>query len=263
MVHCAVTWAQFFMSAATLTLRTLVFPFGTIQPFCNSICGKTHSGFHRKKGTKCASSLQHILPQTGNSFLDRTSLFVIQLIIKITISFKHNYLIASKVGYLTLHFLKLLSDKGVLLQPDMCEDKRKILLNMSSLNLRSLHLYPFIPHSFIKELFFLRMQYMFISQKLFLSLFNLNFKFPLHLESYTCMAARTLEQLVDVVQWIDSKAKYTELFASRCFSQFQRNALETTAQTDIWTGFLVASFQDMILIKPSNEGNGICLQELC
>jgi len=45
------------------------------------------------------------------------------------------------------------------------------------------------------------------------------------------MAARTLEQLVDVVQWIDSKAKYTELFAStsRCFSQFQRNALETTA----------------------------------
>lgn len=57
MVHCAVTLAQFFMSAATLTLRTLVFSFGTIQPFCNSICGKTRSGFHRIKVTKYISCL--------------------------------------------------------------------------------------------------------------------------------------------------------------------------------------------------------------
>ena len=53
MVHCAVTWAQFFMSAATLTLCTLVFSSGTIQPFCNSICGKTSSCFHIKKYKVC------------------------------------------------------------------------------------------------------------------------------------------------------------------------------------------------------------------
>ena len=57
MVHCAVTSTQFFMSAATLTHRTLVFSFGTIQPFCNSICGKTRSGFRRIKVTKNASCL--------------------------------------------------------------------------------------------------------------------------------------------------------------------------------------------------------------
>ena len=49
MVHCAVTWAQFFMSAATLTLRTLVSPLGQYSLFVIQYAVKRVQVFTEKK----------------------------------------------------------------------------------------------------------------------------------------------------------------------------------------------------------------------
>jgi hypothetical protein len=42
------------------------------------------------------------------------------------------------------------------------------------------------------------------------------------------MDARAAAQSVGGAQWSEVKAKYAGLFVGRCFSQFQRNTLETT-----------------------------------